>query len=317
MKHAFVFPGQGSQSVGMLADLATTYPLVKQTFDHASEILGYDVWRLCQTGPAETLNQTDKAQPALLAADVAVWRVWNECGGSKPALLAGHSFGEYSALVCAGVLDFNEGIQLAQDRGQFMQAAVPLGEGAAAALIGLTSTQVIEICERVANGQVVCAANFNTPNQIVIAGHTAAVERAVAEAKIAGAKRATLLPVSVPVHCALMHPAAEQMAERLKRVVIRTPEIPVLHNIDNSTKTDADAIRQALSKQIDHPVNWVETIQIMVAQGITYIFECGPGKVLTGLNKRISEQIQTFSITDTQTLEQALQIMGIGKCTSI
>jgi [acyl-carrier-protein] S-malonyltransferase len=311
MKHAFVFPGQGSQTVGMLAELATVYPIVKQTFEQASDIVGYDLWQLSQIGPEEILNQTDKSQPALLAADVAVWRIWCERGGTQPSIMAGHSFGEYSALVCTEALTFTEGVQLAQDRGRFMQDAVPIGIGAVAALLGLEETKVLAICEQVAQDQVVSAVNFNAPNQIVIAGHTAAVERAIVEAKLAGAKRAVLLPISVPVHCSLMQPAVEKMARRLEQVTINIPKIPVLHNIDITVKTEAIAIRQALSAQIDHPVHWIKTIQTIAAEGITYIFECGPGKVLTGLNKRISKEIKSLPIFDQQTLEQALKIVEL------
>jgi [acyl-carrier-protein] S-malonyltransferase len=225
--------------------------------------------------------------------------------------MAGHSFGEYSALVCAEALTFTEGVQLAQDRGRFMQDAVPIGIGAVAALLGLEETKVLAICEQVAQDQVVSAVNFNAPNQIVIAGHTAAVERAIVEAKLAGAKRAVLLPISVPVHCSLMQPAVKKMARRLEQVTINIPKIPVLHNIDITVKTEAIAIRQALSAQIDHPVHWIKTIQTIAAEGITHIFECGPGKVLTGLNKRISKEIKSLPIFDQQTLEQALKIVEL------
>ena len=311
MKHAFVFPGQGSQTVGMLAELATIYPIVKQTFEQASDVVGYDLWQLSQTGPEELLNQTDKSQPALLAANVAIWRVWRERGGTQPSIMAGHSFGEYSALVCAEALTFTEGVQLAQDRGRFMQDAVPIGVGAVAALLGLEETKVLAICKQVAQDQVVSAVNFNAPNQIVIAGHATAVERAIVEAKSAGAKRAVLLPISVPVHCSLMQPAVEKMARRLEQVTINIPKIPVLHNIDITVKTDTTAIRQALSAQIDHPVHWIKTIQTIAAEGITHIFECGPGKVLTGLNKRIAKEIKSLPIYDQQTLDQALKIVEL------
>ncbi len=216
MKLAFIFPGQGSQTVGMLADLAQVYPIVQQTFAQASEILGYDLWQLAQNGPEELLNQTDKTQPLLLAAEIAIWRVWQHCDGPQPSFLAGHSFGEYSALVCAEALEFNDAVLLAQDRGRFMQSAVPLGVGSAAAILGLDDTVIVDVCNQVAQGEVVTAVNFNAPGQVVIAGHKGAVERAIAQAKIVGAKKAIRLPISVPVHCALMRPAAEQMAQRLK-----------------------------------------------------------------------------------------------------
>ncbi len=310
MKHAFVFPGQGSQSVGMLADLSATYPIIKHTFEEASEILGYDLWNLSQEGPEKTLNQTDKTQPALLAGGVSTWRVWQEQGGSAPVFMAGHSFGEYSALVCAGALEFKDAASLAQDRGRFMQAAVPEGEGAMAAILGLTDEKMIDICAEVAQNQVVSAVNFNAPGQIVIAGHTAAVKRAIEQAKAAKAKRAILLQVSVPAHSRLMQPAAEKMAERLTAVTITTPTIPVIHNVDVSVKTEPADIRTALTAQLYNPVRWVETIEKIVAEGVTMLFECGPKKVLTGLNKRIARTATAKPIMDTKTLEQALEALA-------
>jgi [acyl-carrier-protein] S-malonyltransferase len=310
MKHAFVFPGQGAQSVGMLADLSATYPIVKHTFEEASDLLDYDLRKLSQDGPDETLNQTDKTQPALLAGGVAVWRVWREQGGTVPAFMAGHSFGEYSALVCAGALEFKEAVSLAQDRGRFMQSAVPEGEGAMAAILGLTDEKIIEICAAVAQDQVVSAVNFNAPGQIVIAGHTAAVNRAVEQAKAAKARRAVLLKVSVPAHSRLMRPAAEKMAKRLTVVSITIPTIPVIHNVDVSIKTEAVNICRALTAQLYHPVRWVETIEKMVSEGVTMLFECGPGKVLTGLNKRIARNQTAKSIRDTKTLAQALEALA-------
>jgi len=310
MRHAFVFPGQGSQSVGMLADLGAAFPIVKQTFEQASEVLSYDLWKLSQEGPEETLNQTDKTQPALLAAGVAVWRVWQQQGGSEPIFMAGHSFGEYSALVCAKALQFTDGVSLAQDRGRFMQTAVPEGEGAMAALLGLDDAKVIEICQQAAQEEIVSAVNFNAPGQIVIAGHTAAVKRATEQAKAAGAKRAILLQVSVPAHSQLMLPAAEKMAERLAKVTITPPSIPVIHNVDVTQKSEAADIRSALTAQLYNPVRWVETIEKMVAEGVTSLFECGPGKVLTGLNKRIVRKMTAKPIMDTKTLEQALEALA-------
>jgi [acyl-carrier-protein] S-malonyltransferase len=309
MKHAFVFPGQGSQSVGMLADLSATYPIVKCTFEEASDVLDYNLWKLSQDGPEETLNQTDKTQPALLAGGVAVWRVWREQGGLSPAFMAGHSFGEYSALVCAGALEFKEAVSLAQDRGRFMQSAVPEGEGAMAAILGLTDEKMIEICAAVAQDQVVSAVNFNAPSQIVIAGHTAAVKRAVEQAKAAKARRAVLLKVSVPAHSRLMRPAADKMAKRLAAVSISMPTIPVIHNVDVSIKTEPVDICTALTAQLYHPVRWVETIEKMVIEGVTLLFECGPGKVLTGLNKRIARNKTAKQIMDTKTLAQALEAL--------
>jgi [acyl-carrier-protein] S-malonyltransferase len=291
----------------MLADLAARYPLVQQTFEEASDILGYDLWKLSQAGPEEILNQTDKTQPALLAAGVAGWRIWQQQGGPLPAMMAGHSFGEYTALVCAGALEFKEAISLAEARGRFMQTAVPPGQGAMAAILGLEDTKIQEICTEVAQGQVVGAVNFNAPAQTVIAGHTTAVERAIIQAKTAGAKKAMLLAVSVPAHCVLMQPAADQMAQRLALVHFRTPTIPVIHNVDVSTKTNPDEIRNALVAQLCQPVRWVETIQTMAAAGVTKLFECGPGKVLVGLNKRIARQMTAFHLEDLHSLEQALQ----------
>ncbi len=310
MKHAFVFPGQGSQSVGMLADLSATYPIVKRTFEEASDVLDYDLWKLSQDGPEEALNQTDKTQPALLAGGVAVWRVWREQGGTDPAFMAGHSFGEYSALVCAGALEFKEAVSLAQDRGRFMQSAVPEGEGAMAAILGLTDEKMIEICAAVAQDQVVSAVNFNAPGQIVIAGHTAAVKRAVEQAKAAKARRAVLLKVSVPAHSRLMRPVAEKMAKRLAAVSIAMSTIPVIHNVDVSIKTEPVDICTVLTTQLYYPVRWVETIEKMVAEGVTMLFECGPGKVLTGLNKRIARNQTAKPIRDTKTLAQALEALA-------
>ena len=302
MTHAFIFPGQGSQSVGMLADLNATYPIVQQTFEQASEILHYDLWKLSQNGPKESLNQTEKTQPALLASSVALWRIWQDQGGTEPSFMAGHSFGEYSALVCAGALAYEDAVSLVQDRGRFMQAAVPEGEGAMAAILGLKDEQVIAVCK--AQEQIVSAVNFNSPGQVVIAGNTAAVEAAVAEAKKIGAKKAIKLPVSVPSHSSLMQPAAEKMAERLKDVTITVPKIAVIHNVDTSIKTQAEDIATALVQQLHNPVQWVATIEKMIAEGVTTLIECGPGKVLTGLNKRISRP------TTAKTLEQALETVA-------
>ena len=309
MKYAFVFPGQGSQSVGMLADLNQTYSIVKDTFDEASDILGYDLWKLAQEGPEEHLNQTEKTQPALLASGVAVWRIWQTQVDteSSVAVMAGHSFGEYTALVCAGALDFKDGVSLAQDRGRFMQAAVSEGEGAMAAILALKDEQIIEICAAAAENEVVSPVNFNAPGQVVIAGHRAAVERAITQAKAAGAKRAVLLQVSVPSHSSLMLPAAERMAERLASVNITIPKIPVIHNVDVSVKTNPADIKTALISQLHNPVRWVETIEKMVDDGVTLLFESGPGKVLTGLNKRIARRtMKALPIIDTKTLDQAL-----------
>ncbi|MCK5719183.1 MAG: ACP S-malonyltransferase [Thiomargarita sp.] len=307
MKFTFIFPGQGSQSVGMLSDLATNYPIIEETFAEASEILGYNLWQLTQTGPKENLDQTDKTQPALLAAGVAIWRLWQQQGGKSPFLMAGHSFGEYSALVAANALEFKDAVSLAQDRGRFMQIAVPKGEGAMAAILGLNDELVIEICNQISEGQAISAVNFNSPGQVVIAGHTTAIKRAIISAKKSGAKRAILLPVSVPAHSSLMKPAAEKMAERLANVNIKSPKIPVIHNVDVATKENPDDIRAALVAQLYNPVPWVKTIEKMIQAGTVAIFECGPAKVLTGLNKRINRQIVAKPIMNVETLQQALE----------
>ncbi|WJW74247.1 ACP S-malonyltransferase [Thiohalobacter sp. IOR34] len=306
-KLAIVFPGQGSQSVGMLAALAEAFPLVRHTFEEASDALGYDLWRLAQEGPAEALNQTDRTQPAMLAAGVAVWRVWQEQGGATPALMAGHSLGEYSALVCAGSLDFADAVKLVEERGRRMQEAVPAGSGAMAAILGLDDEQVRSLCEQAAEGEVVAPVNFNSPGQVVIAGQSSAVERAIGLAKSAGAKRAIPLPVSVPSHCSLMQPAAEAFAETLARTTLATPRIPVIHNADVAAYDDPARIRDALVRQLYNPVRWVETIQAMAGQGIDHLVEAGPGKVLVGLNKRIDKGMQALPVFDPDSLAAALQ----------
>lgn len=304
---AYVFPGQGSQSVGMLSDLAAAYPVVGETFGEASEVLGYDLWKLTQEGPEDSLNQTDKTQPAMLAAGVAVWRVLNEKTDKRPAMLAGHSLGEYSALVCAGVLDFPAAVRLVESRGRRMQEAVPAGTGAMAAILGLSDDQVRDVCTRAADGEVVEPVNFNSPGQVVIAGNTGAVERAVKLAKEAGAKRALPLPVSVPSHCSLMQPAADAFADELAVVDFRTPTINVIHNVDVKPHKDVHEIRDVLARQLYNPVRWVETIEYMHAQGITQLVECGPGKVLAGLNRRIVKAMDAYPVFDTATLDTALE----------
>lgn len=313
MSLAFVFPGQGSQSVGMLAELAVAYPEVRQTFGRASEVLGYDLWDLTQSGPETELNQTHKTQPAMLAAGVAVWRVWRVRQGVMPAMMAGHSLGEYTALVCAGALDFKDAVRLVAERGRYMQEAVPAGEGAMAAILGLEDAQVIQVCAdaAVAPGaslvEVVAAVNFNSPGQVVVAGAAAAVARAVELAKQAGAKRALMLPVSVPSHCLLMKPAADRLAALLQTVALKTPEIPVINNADVAICVEADKIRDALVRQLYNPVRWVETIRAMANAGVKNLVECGPGKVLAGLNKRIERDMTALPVFDPATLDEALQ----------
>jgi len=310
MTLAFVFPGQGSQSVGMLNALADAYPQVQETFAEASTALGYDLWSIAMEGPEEKLNQTEITQPAMLSAGVAVWRVWQAENGPQPVVMAGHSLGEYTALTCAGAILFADAVKLVADRGRFMQEAVPVGQGGMAAIVGLDDDQVRALCERAAQGEVLSPVNFNSPGQVVIAGTASAVARAVEQAKGAGAKLAKQLPVSVPSHCALMHPAAVRMRERLKQLKIETPRIPVLHNAQVQAESNADAIRDALVRQVESPVRWVETIQKMAADGVDKLVECGPGKVLAGLNKRISKATQTLSVYDPETLRQARATIG-------
>lgn len=302
----FAFPGQGSQSLGMLADLAATYPVVMNTFKEASDVLGYDLWALTQEGPAETLNQTDKTQPALLAASVAIWRVWSELGGKQPTTIAGHSLGEYSALVCAGVINFKDAIKLVELRGQLMQQAVPAGVGAMYAIIGLGDAEIKIACEQAAQGEVVSPVNFNSPGQVVIAGNKDAVERAGVLCKEAGAKRALPLPVSVPSHCALMKPAADQLAIALESVTFNTPTISVINNVDVAIETDASKIKDALVRQLYCPVRWTDIIVKMAEQGINLQIEAGPGKVLSGLVRRIDKSFTAQAINDTESLEEAL-----------
>ena len=305
-KLAFVFPGQGSQSVGMLSGLAQDSPIVGETFAQASAKLGYDLLSLCLNGPETTLNRTEHTQPALLTAGYAVWRVWQERGGGSPAYLAGHSLGEYTALVCAGVVAFTDAVSLVAERGRFMQEAVPQGAGSMAALSGLDDETVIAVCEQAAQGDVVSAANFNFPGQVVIAGAARAVERACALAKTAGARRVTPLPVSVPSHCALMRPAAERLQQRMDDITFSPASIPVVQNVDAVTRTDPVAIKQALVLQLHQSVQWSECISAMQRHGVTRMIECGPGKVLSGLVRRIDRNISCAGIADTASLNTAL-----------
>ncbi|EHH0682002.1 ACP S-malonyltransferase [Vibrio vulnificus] len=302
-KFAIVFPGQGSQAVGMLADLGEQYEIVKQTFAQASEALGYDLWALVQNGPAEDLNQTFRTQPALLASSVAIWRVWQELGLAQPENLAGHSLGEYSALVCAGVIDFQEAIKLVELRGQLMQEAVPAGTGAMYAIIGLDDEAIAKACEEAAQGDVVSPVNFNSPGQVVIAGSKDAVERAGALCKEAGAKRALPLPVSVPSHCALMKPAAEKLAVALESIEFKAPQLPVINNVDVVAETDPTKIKDALVRQLYSPVRWTESVELMSSQGVEKLLEMGPGKVLTGLTKRIVKSLEAAAVNDVASLD--------------
>jgi [acyl-carrier-protein] S-malonyltransferase len=304
---AFVFPGQGSQTVGMLSELAASYPQVEATFREASDALGYDLWQLVSNGPAEELNKTWQTQPALLAASVAIYRVWQQQGGKQPALMAGHSLGEYSALVCAGVIDFADAIKLVELRGKLMQEAVPEGTGAMQAIIGLDDAAIRKACEESAQGQVVSPVNFNSPGQVVIAGNKEAVERAGAACKAAGAKRALPLPVSVPSHCALMKPAADKLAVALENITFNAPSVPVVNNVDVKCESDAAAIRHALVRQLYSPVRWTESVEFMASQGVTQLLEMGPGKVLTGLTKRIVDSLTAAAVNDPTSLSAALE----------
>lgn len=304
-KFAIVFPGQGSQAVGMLADLAEQYDVVKQTFAEASQVLGYDLWALVQDGPVEDLNQTFRTQPALLAASVAIWRVWQQVGLEQPAILAGHSLGEYSALVCAGVIDFKQAIKLVELRGRLMQQAVPAGTGAMYAIIGLEDEAIAKACAEAAQGEVVSPVNFNSPGQVVIAGQKDAVERAGMLCKEAGAKRALPLPVSVPSHCALMKPAADELAKTLAELEFTVLQIPVINNVDVTAETDPAKIKEALIRQLYSPVRWTECVEAMSAQGIEKLIEMGPGKVLTGLTKRIVKTLEGVAVNDVASLDAA------------
>lgn len=305
VKLAFVFPGQGSQSVGMMQGWGERAE-VRTTFAEASDALGQDLWALVTDGPADLLNQTVNTQPAMLAADIAVWRVWHAAGGSTPAWLAGHSLGEYAALVAAGALGFADAIKLVRFRAEAMQAAVPEGFGAMAAILGLDDDAVRAVCADAATNEVVEAVNLNSPGQVVIAGNKSAVERAMVLAKERGAKRALPLPVSVPSHSSLMLPAAERLLSHLQTVTIKAPSIPVLHNSDVQSHAEPDAIRAALARQLHMPVRWVETVQALKAAGIERVIECGPGKVLAGLNKRIDDSLPALALVDEASLQAAL-----------
>jgi len=305
-KLAFVFPGQGSQKIGMLADAAAAFPEVEATFAEASEALSYDMWDLVQNGEQEAINLTEKTQPILLTSSVALWRVWQAKSGAQPALMAGHSLGEFSALVCAGSLAFSDAVKLVQARGQFMQTAVPVGVGAMAAIIGVADDVIVAKCAEAAQGQCVQAVNFNSPGQVVIAGHKEAVDRAIELLKEAGAKRALPLPVSAPFHTDLMKPAGEKLAEALADIQIAVPEVPVVHNVHAQTESKPEVIRQLLTEQIYSPVKWTQCVQTMVESGIASTVECGPGKVLSGLNKRIHKPLSCSAIESAEALLSAL-----------
>ncbi|TQV73485.1 ACP S-malonyltransferase [Exilibacterium tricleocarpae] len=307
---AFVFPGQGSQKIGMLADMAAAYPLVRETFAEAGEVLGYDLWDLVQTGTEQDISLTERTQPLLLSASVALWRVWQQRGGPAPRLLAGHSLGEWSALVCAGVVGFVDAVRLVQQRGKFMQAAVAPGVGAMAAIIGLNDDAIEAVCSEAAGSDVVAAVNFNSPGQVVIAGNKAAVDRAIALCKEAGAKRAMPLPVSAPFHTELMRPAAEQLAQQIAQTVFTAPAIPVVHNVHARTEADAESIKKLMIEQIYSPVRWVDCVNALAAAGIETAVECGPGKVLAGLNKRIQRAIVTGAVDTPAELDKTLEVLS-------
>ncbi|MGM0983937.1 MAG: ACP S-malonyltransferase [Pseudomonadota bacterium] len=305
---ALTFPGQGSQQIGMLRELAERYSVVRTTFEEAADALGYDLWQVVQEGPAEALNATACTQPALLTASVAVWRVWQELEGPRPGAMAGHSLGEYSALVCAGALPFAQGVRLVKLRGEAMQEAVPAGEGAMAAILGLDDAVVEQACARAADGDVVAAVNYNAPGQVVIAGSKAAVERAIVACQEAGAKRAMSLPVSVPSHCELMRPAAERLAAAMDEVELRSPRYTVFQNVDAQAHADVETLRTRLIEQLYQPVRWTSCIEAMTGQGTEVFIECGPGKVLTGLNKRIARGSKGLAVNDPDSLSAALEL---------
>lgn len=306
MTLAFVFPGQGSQSVGMLRDLAQCYPEVVDTFGEASGVLGYDLWGLVQGGPESELMLTERTQPAMLAAGVAVWRVWRARGGDWPRVMAGHSLGEYTALVCSGALAFAEAVGLVAERGRLMQEAVPAGRGAIAAILGLEQERVVELCARAGQGEVVTGVNFNAPGQVVVAGHVGAVERALHLAREAGAKRAVRLPMSVPAHCPLMEAVAGRFRERLSGVALRAPQVPVIHNVDVAGHEEAEELRSVLVRQLYSPVRWWETVAAIAARGVEVVVECGPGKVLAALTRRIDSRLTALPLLDNPSLDKAL-----------
>ncbi len=303
---AFVFSGQGSQKVGMLGEVAAAFPVVQQTFAEASAVLGYDLWDLCQNGEQEQLNSTETTQPLLLTSSVALWRVWQEKRGAQPALLAGHSLGEWSALVCAGVVSFADAVDLVRKRGAYMQTAVPKGEGSMAAVLNVEDAKILEICREASAVGVVEAVNFNSPGQVVIAGQLAAVEKASELLKAAGAKRVLPLPVSAPFHTSLMRPAAEKMAAHIAATRFSAPAIPVVHNVHAKTESDPEKIRQLMIQQIDSPVLWVDCVNTMVGSGIKTVVECGPGKVLCGLCTRIDKSLNAIGLEDLAGLDKAL-----------
>ena len=303
---AFVFPGQGSQKIGMLAELAAIYDVVEKTFAQASEVLGYDLWDLLQSGESDAINMTECTQPLLLTSSVAIWRVWQQNEGLEPAFMAGHSLGEWSALVCAGVVDFADAVRIVQQRGKFMQEAVPAGQGAMAAIIGLADDKIIEVCAEAAEGECVAAVNFNSPGQVVIAGTVAAVERAMALCKEAGAKRTLPLPVSAPFHTEMMRPAADRLAGKIATTIFYAPKIPIVHNVSAAVELEPEAIKALMIEQIYRPVLWTDCVKALAGKGVTKLVECGPGKVLSGLAKRIDRSLAAYPAETPEALEKAL-----------
>ena len=308
MKFAFIFPGQGSQSVGMMQPFAEL-KVVRAVFAEASDALKQDLWKLVEEGPAEELNATVNTQPVMLTAGYAIYRAWREAGGAEPSVVAGHSLGEYTALVAAGAVVFRDALPLVRFRAQVMQEAVPMGEGAMAAILGLDDDAVRAACGEAAQGQVVEPVNFNAPNQVVIAGHKAAVERGTAAAKAKGARRAMLLPVSAPFHSSLLKPAADRLTEYLVKVDFSAPGIPIVNNVDVAAEKDPQRIKDALARQACNPVRWVEVVRKIAGEGIAHVAECGPGKVLAGMTKRIDNKLQGYAMADPSSLEQALQAL--------
>lgn len=304
---AFVFSGQGSQKIGMLAEIASENNIVIDTFAEASKVLGYDLWQLCQAGEQEKINQTEVTQPLMLTSSIALWRVWQQKGGAQPAYLAGHSLGEWSALVASGVVAFADAVSLVQNRGAFMQIAVPKGEGAMAAVLGVEDDKIKEICKEASSAGVVEAVNYNSPGQVVIAGKASAVDKAIELLKAAGCKRAMPLPVSAPFHTSLMKPAAEKMSPLIEKTTFHAPKIPVVHNYHAQVEQDPAKIKQLMIKQIDNPVLWVDCINTLVKQGITITVECGPGNVLCGLSKRIDKSLESFPLETPANMQAALE----------
>ena len=305
---AFVFPGQGSQKIGMLAELAEQNPIIEQTFNEASEVLGYDMWQLIQQGAQEEINLTQRTQPILLTCSVAIWRLWNEKQGASPSQMAGHSLGEWSALVCSNVIDFADGLKIVEARGKYMQQAVPVGQGAMAAIIGLDDQAILEACIEANDLGVVDAVNFNAPGQVVIAGSNEAVERAMEICKDAGAKRALPLPVSAPFHTSLMKPAADNLADMVNAVKFRSPEVPIMHNVHAQNEQDPQAIKALMLEQIYSPVKWVDCVKQLKQSGVSTLVECGPGKVLSGLAKRIDRELTAVATESAADFDAALTL---------